>query len=149
MIIEVPDGLLVKVPNDIKKPFVSKWSDGTTTLEFYSDEYEMLYDSFEIGVSDDKQLKEITLPINGNFKIFKKVPKIYSELIDSDKWYFLEKCEDNSEDCEFSEIVFNELSETDKELYSNMEEIIIKHLIEGTKTAGCLTRKLMYLINNK
>ncbi len=86
-IIEVFDGLLVKVPNDIKKPIVSTWSDDTTTLEFYSDMYEMEYDTFEFGV--EEQMKEITLPKKGEYKIIRKVPKKYISLIDTDKWFFL------------------------------------------------------------
>jgi hypothetical protein len=89
MIIEVETGLLVKVPDDIKKPIISNWSDGTTTLEFYSSIYEMEYDSFEFGVDEDDQMKEITLPKQGNYKINRKIPKKYNHLIDDGKWFLL------------------------------------------------------------
>lgn len=91
MIIEVEKGFLVKVPNDIKKPIISNWSDGTTTLEFYSSIYEMEYDTFEYGVDEEKQMKEITLPKQGNYKINRKIPKKLSHLIDSEKWFLLVK----------------------------------------------------------
>lgn len=84
MIIEIEKGFLIKVPNDIKKPIISNWSDSTTTLEFYSSTYEMEYDSFEYGV--EKQMKEITLPKQGNYKISKTIPKKFLSLIDNDKW---------------------------------------------------------------
>lgn len=88
-IITVYDGFLIKVPNDIKKPIISNWSDGTTTFEFYSSIYEMEYDSFEFNV--DKQMKEITLPTQGDFKIIKQIPKRYQTNIDKDKWFFIKK----------------------------------------------------------
>jgi hypothetical protein len=91
MIIEVENGFLVKVPEDIKKPTISNWNDGTTTLEFYSETYVMEYDSFEIGVPEEKQMKEITLPKQGQFKINKKIPKKLSHLIDGGKWFLLTK----------------------------------------------------------
>ncbi len=90
-IIEVEEGFLIKVPNDIKKPIISNWSDGTTTLEFYSSIYEMGYDSFEFGVKEEKQMKEITLPKQGEYKIIKRIPKKHSPLIDGDKWFLLIK----------------------------------------------------------
>lgn len=93
MIIEVKQGFLVKVPNDIKRPIVSNWSDGTTTLEFYSSDYEMEYDSFELGVSEEKQMKEITLPKQGNYKISRRIPKNLLHLVDNDKWFLLIKKE--------------------------------------------------------
>ena len=89
MIVTIENGFLVKVPKDIKKPIISNWSDGTTTLEFYSESYEMEYDSFEFGVDKEKQMKEITLPIQGNFKLVRKIPKKLLHLIDDDKWFFL------------------------------------------------------------
>lgn len=89
MIIEVEKGFLVKVPDDIKRPIISNWSDATTTLEFYSSTYEMEYDSFEIGVSEEKQMKEITLPKQGNYKISRRIPKSLLHLIDDEKWLLL------------------------------------------------------------
>jgi hypothetical protein len=89
MIIQIDDDLLVKVPDDIKKPTVNTWSDGLTTLEFYSDTYEMEYDSFEIGADEEKQRKEITLPKQGIYKIIKKIPKNLSHLVDDEKWLYL------------------------------------------------------------
>ena len=91
MIIEIEKGFLVKVPNDIKKPIISNWSDGTTTLEFYSSTYEMEYDSFEYGVDEEKQMKEITLPKQGEYKICRRIPKNLSHLVDNDKWFLLIK----------------------------------------------------------
>lgn len=88
-IIELENGFLVKVPDDIKKPIISTWSDGTTTLEFYSETYEMEYDSFEFGVAEDKQRKEITLPKKGNYEIIRKIPKKYLQFIDNDKWFLI------------------------------------------------------------
>ena len=89
MILEVESGFLVKVPNDIKKPIISNWSDGTTTLEFYSTEYDMEYDTYEYGV--EVQMKEITLPKQGEYKINRRIPKKYSNLIDENKWIHLRK----------------------------------------------------------
>ncbi len=89
MIIEVENGLLVKVPDGIKKPIISNWSDGTTTLEFYSDVYEMEYDSFEFNV--DKQRKEITLPKKGEYKIIKRIPIKFVNLIDNNKYLYLKQ----------------------------------------------------------
>lgn len=96
MIIEVETGLLVKVPNDIKRPIISNWSDGTTTLEFYSSTYEMEYDSYEYTIDDDgtiktpkQPMKEITLPKQGEYKIKKRIPKKFLSLIDDDKWFLL------------------------------------------------------------
>jgi hypothetical protein len=93
MIKEVEGGFLVKVPEDIKKPIISNWSDGTTTLEFYSDIYVMEYDSFEFGegVDEDNQRKEITLPKQGKYKISKIIPKKFKHLIDKDKWFLIKK----------------------------------------------------------
>ena len=75
MILETENGFLVKVPKDIRKPKISNWSDGTTTLEFYSENYVMEYDSFEIGVPEEKQMKEITLPKKVNYKISTRLTK--------------------------------------------------------------------------
>lgn len=87
-ILPLDHGYLIKVPLDMKKPIVSNWSDGTTTLEFYSESFEMAYDSFEFGV--EKQRKEITLPERGDFKI-KKAPKVFSQYTQGEKWIFLAK----------------------------------------------------------
>lgn len=46
-----------------------------------------------------------------------------------------------------SEIKFEDLSDKDKILYSKIEHIIIKYSNDGSKTAGSLTREIMYLIN--
>ena len=46
-----------------------------------------------------------------------------------------------------SEIKFEDLSDEDKILYSKIENIIIKYSNDGSKTAGSLTREIMYLIN--
>ena len=56
--------LLVVVPTDGKNFKTSIWSDNSTTLEFQSNTFVMEYDSFEINVSEEKQLKEITLSMN-------------------------------------------------------------------------------------
>lgn len=66
---------MIKVPNDIKRPIISNCSDNTTILEFYSSTYEMGYDTYEFGVSEEKQMKEITLPKQGEYKIIRKIPK--------------------------------------------------------------------------
>lgn len=81
MILEIENGFLVKVPKDIRKPKISNWSDGTTTLEFYSESYVMEYDSFEIGVPEEKQMKEITLPKKGNYKINTRLTKEAKNII--------------------------------------------------------------------
>lgn len=81
-------GYLIKMPLDMRKPIVSKWSDGTTTLEFYSETFKMDYDSFEFNVK--KQRKEITLPEAGDFTI-KKLPKVFSQYTNGEKWIFLVK----------------------------------------------------------
>ena len=91
-IIEVENGFLVKVPDDIKKPIVSTWrnsDDEFTTLEFYSNSYEMEYDTFEFGV--EEQRKEIPLPKVSEYKIFRKIAKKYASLIDNNKWFMLSK----------------------------------------------------------
>jgi hypothetical protein len=49
----------------------------------------MEYDSFEIGVSEEKQMKEIELPKQGNYKISRRMPKSLSHLIDDGKWFLL------------------------------------------------------------
>ena len=46
-----------------------------------------------------------------------------------------------------SEIKFEDLSDEDKILYSKIEHIIITYSNDGSKTAGSLTREIMYLIN--
>ena len=46
-----------------------------------------------------------------------------------------------------NEIKFEDLSDEDKILYSKIENIIIKYSNDGSKTAGSLTREIMYLIN--
>ena len=48
-----------------------------------------------------------------------------------------------------NEIKFEDLSDEDKILYSKIENIIIIYSNDGTKTAGSLTREIMYLINQK
>lgn len=88
---------LVKVPNDIRSPIISNWSDGTTTLEFYSETYEMEYDTYEFGVDELKQRKEITLPKQGKYRIFRKIPRRFLSEVKSligntdDKYYLLLK----------------------------------------------------------
>lgn len=90
------DGILVKVPQDIKKAFISNWSDDTTTLEFKSKTYEMEYDSdsFSIdknGMSVLEDIKEITLPVQGEYEIKQSVPQRHKHLIDADKWFWLKQ----------------------------------------------------------
>ena len=46
-----------------------------------------------------------------------------------------------------NKIKFEDLSDEDKILYSKIENIIIIYSNDGTKTAGSLTREIMYLIN--
>jgi hypothetical protein len=59
---KLKNGLIViPVPKDAEDFQVNIWSDNSTTLEFKSETYEMEYDSFEIGVDQENQLKEITL----------------------------------------------------------------------------------------
>ena len=41
------------------------------------------------------------------------------------------------------------LDEGDKELYSDIEDLIIRWSNDGTKTAGTLTRQIVELIKNK
>jgi hypothetical protein len=92
MIIKVKEGFIVKVPLDIKKPIISNWNDGTTTLEFYSETFIMEYDSYEFGVPEEKQRKEITLPEQGEYKIIKHIPVRYKSLLEKDsKYYFLKR----------------------------------------------------------
>mgnify|MGYP003607641092 CR=1 FL=1 len=84
------DQFLVRVPDDIKNPKITQWSDGTTTLEFNSDSYKMDYDSFEVGVDEKKQLKEITLPKKGNYSIKRTIPKEFKCNLTRDyKWLLL------------------------------------------------------------
>ena len=45
-----------------------------------------------------------------------------------------------------NEIKFEDLSDEDKILYSKIENMIIIYSNDGTKTAGSLTREIMYLI---
>lgn len=44
------------------------------------------------------------------------------------------------------EIEYKDLSETDKKIYSEIENLIIFWSNDGTKTAGTLTRRIMYLL---
>ena len=84
------DQFLVRVPDDIKNPKITQWSDGTTTLEFNSDSYKMDYDSFEVGVDEKKQLKEITLPKKGDYSIKRTIPKEFKCNLTRDyKWLLL------------------------------------------------------------
>jgi len=48
-----------------------------------------------------------------------------------------------------NKIKFEDLSDEDKILYSKIENMIIIYSNDGTKTAGSLTREIMYLINQK
>lgn len=59
-------GLFVKVPDDIKTPKISLWSDGSTTLEFFSKGFKMGYDSVSVDTKTGKETshKEITLHID-------------------------------------------------------------------------------------
>ncbi len=49
----------------------------------------MEYDSFEINV--DKQRKEITLPKQGEYKIIKRIPIKFVNLIDNNKYLYLKQ----------------------------------------------------------
>jgi hypothetical protein len=60
--------LLIEVPLDAYGFKISVWSDKSTTLEFYSETFEMEYDSHEFNVDEKNQLKEITLSFDENFK---------------------------------------------------------------------------------
>jgi hypothetical protein len=91
MITKVKEGFIVEVPLDIRKPIISNWSDGTTTLEFYSETFVMEYDTYEYGVPEEKQRKEITLPEQGEFKIIKHIPFRYKNLVEDDSKYYLLK----------------------------------------------------------
>ena len=51
--------------------------------------------------------------------------------------------------CEFPEIKSNELSEANKEIYSDIETLIMHWCNDGTKTAGTLTRRIMYVLDKK
>lgn len=44
------------------------------------------------------------------------------------------------------EIEFKDLSENDKKIYAEIENLIIFWSNDGTKTAGTLTRRIMYLL---
>lgn len=52
-------------------------------------------------------------------------------------------------ECEFHEIRFNNLSEANKKIYSDIENLIIFWVNDGTKTAGTLTRRIMYMLDKK
>ena len=52
-------------------------------------------------------------------------------------------------DCEFPELKSDNLSEVNKEIYSDIETIIMHWCNDGTKTAGTLTRRIMYELNKK
>jgi hypothetical protein len=49
----------------------------------------------------------------------------------------------------FWDLKLKEPTSEDDELYSQIENAIIKWSIEETKTAGCLTREIMKLIEKK
>lgn len=53
--------LVIVVDKDAYDFECNVWSDNSTTLEFHSKTFEMEYDSFEFGVDEENQLKEITL----------------------------------------------------------------------------------------
>ena len=44
------------------------------------------------------------------------------------------------------EIRYTDLSQTDKDIYAEIENLIIYWSNDGTKTAGTLTRRIMYLL---
>ena len=44
------------------------------------------------------------------------------------------------------EINYTDLSQTDKDIYAEIENLIIYWSNDGTKTAGTLTRRIMYLL---
>ena len=44
------------------------------------------------------------------------------------------------------EIDVNDLSQTDKDVYAEIENLIIYWSNDGTKTAGTLTRRIMYVL---
>lgn len=52
-------------------------------------------------------------------------------------------------DCEFPELKSDNLSEVNKEIYSDIETLIMYWCNDGTKTAGTLTRRIMYMLNKK
>ena len=49
-------------------------------------------------------------------------------------------------DCEFPEIRYPNLPESNKGVYAEIENLIICWSNDGTKTAGTLTRRIMYLL---
>lgn len=58
-----------------------------------------------------------------------------------------EKCGTYEEYCTCKkEIDVKDLSETDKNIYTEIENLIIYWSNDGTKTAGTLTRRIMYLL---
>jgi len=81
--------LLIEVPLDAYGFKISVWSDKSTTLEFYSETFEMEYDSHEFNVDEKNQLKEITLSFDENFKC--ELIGTTSTLTDKDVEPFVEK----------------------------------------------------------
>jgi len=55
------------------------------------------------------------------------------------------ECDPVNEDLELNHLVMN-INKNDKESYSEIETLIIKWNIDGTKTAGSLTREIMELL---
>lgn len=96
-VLKVSNGLLVEVPADYRNLKLSNWSDGSTTIEFYSDSYIMEYDSIVMSEDDELiNLKEYTLPKEfwGNYKVA-KMPAQHSILLHSNftgrRWIFLKE----------------------------------------------------------
>ncbi len=73
----------------------------------------------------------------------KKNQEIYGEYHDECSLY------DAFCHCVPSEIKFNELSASNKKIYSDIENLIIYWVNDGTKTAGTLTRRIMYMLDKK
>jgi hypothetical protein len=51
--------------------------------------------------------------------------------------------------CQPPELKSDNLSEANKEIYSDIEDLIIRWVNDGTKTAGTLTRRIMYMLDKK
>lgn len=120
MVKRVEDGYLLNLPVDAKSVIVSNWSDNTSTVEFYSDIFEMDYDSFEYNVA--KQRKEITLPIFSKYIVVKKIPKRYSSKISTEgKWFFIKDV--SLESSSFIKRIDSIIKEED----ACLNEIIQKH----------------------
>ena len=86
--IQLTDKLIaVIIPVDAENIQCNIWSDDSTTVEFKSDLYEMEYDSFEIGVETENQLKEITISFEPiDFKIIGTITKDCTFDFDCEKY---------------------------------------------------------------